>query len=847
MKKYLLACSLFIIHCSLSFAQPSSFTAHGIGGGGAQYSPSINPANSSEIYSTTDMTDVYHSINGGASWNVINFNQLIGGHFAMVQFTSNNSIRYCQSEDPITQVLIPVKSTDAGLTWVPTTDPTAGNGSWNVIANPQSTTQLIVSDYNNFYLSNNGGTSFGAAFYTDAGGNGAYIAGTFFDGANIYICTNKGLLVSINSGATWTGPTMNGVTTEDFLSFAGAKVGGTTRFFCITASSGSVYVGTDGTNASSYANVYSMDYPGTWTKKVTGIISGDWPFYVGMAANNINDAYLGGASGNSGYPIVLKTGDAGAQWNYVFNTTNNQNIKTGYCGSGGDLGWSWPQYVFGMNVSSADSLTVVETDEGFLHKTTDGGKTWQALYVPPANLNAANAATPKGKYYPTNGIEMTSSWDLMWYDSLHVLAGYTDIAATRSNDGGNSWGFDCSGIDNVYNTTYKWVKNPANGVIYAATSSVHDMYQSTRLQDNIIDAGTGAVMFSTDTGKTFTAMHNFGKPVIWVALDPTNATRAYASVINHSGGGNAGGIWISNNINLNAASTWTHCSNPPRTQGHPMDIVVLNDGTLVTTFSGRRNKAGSFTDSSGVFISANQGTSWTDVSAAGMKYWTMDIAVDPNDVTQNTWYVCTYSGWGGPANGQGGLYRTTNRGTSWTKIINTTQANVGDTSSCFSVTFDLVNKGAAYITTENGGLFYTANMGVAKPVFTQVAAYPFQEPTRVFFNPYKKSDLWVSSFGNGFEMGSTLLTGMNSISTLNQGSVSVYPNPNKGVFRMMNSEPEITNLEVYNVLGEMVYSKMLNIGVNQFNMTSEENGVYLYRVLSKTGKLLGTGKLVIQK
>ena len=843
MKKLLLTYSLLLTAYSL-FAQPTTFTAHGIGGGGAQYSPSINPANPLEIYSTTDMSDVYHSINGGASWNVISFKQITGGQFAKVEFTNNNNIRYCQSEDHVSEVLIPVKSTDAGVTWTPTTDPTGGNGSWNVIANSQDSAQLIVSDYNNFYLSNDGGKTFGAAFYTDNGGNGAYIAGTFFDGSNIYVCTNKGLLVSTNKGGTWSALNTGGVT-EDFLSFAGAKSGSTTRFFCVTQASGNVYVGINGESANGYASVYTMTYPGTWTACTNGILSGDWPYVVRMAANNINEAFLGGESG-AGNPMILKTGDAGAKWNYVFNTTTNQNIQTGYCGSGGDLGWGWPGYVFGLDVCRNDSLDIVETDEGFIHKSTDGGKTWQAAYIPPAELNAASANTPKGKYYQTNGIEMTSAWDLQWYDSLHVLAGYTDINAVRSNDGGKSWGFDCSGL--TLNTTYKFLMNPNNKVVYAATSSIHDMYQSTRLTDAIIDVGNGALMYSTDTGKTFNIMYNFGKPVIYLALDPTNANRMYASVINHSGSGNAGGIWVSNNINLNASATWTHCPNPARTQGHPMDIVVLNDGTVVTTFSGRRN-ATNFTDSSGVFVSTNQGTSWTDVSAAGMKYWTMDLTVDPNDATQNTWYVCVYSGWGGAANGQGGLYRTTNRGTNWTKIVNSINSNNGDTTSCFSITFDPVNKGAAYLTTETGGLFYSTNAEATRPVFTQLLAYPFEQPTRVFFNPYIKSDLWVNSFGNGMEMGVVpILTSVDNISNDN-GSIKVYPNPNNGKFsvEITNYESGITNvLDIYNMLGEKVYSKTLNGSINHVIMNDQPRGIYMYRALGKDGALVSSGKIEIQ-
>ncbi|HXP48901.1 MAG TPA: T9SS type A sorting domain-containing protein, partial [Bacteroidia bacterium] len=421
--------------------------------------------------------------------------------------------------------------------------------------------------------------------------------------------------------------------------------------------------------------------------------------------------------------------------------------------------------------------------------------------------------------------------------------------AIRSNDGGNSWGFDCSGL--TLNSTYKFVKNPANNVVYAATSSIHDMYQSTHLKDANDDGGNGAIMMSTDTGKTFTTMFNMGKPVIYLALDPTSPNRMYASVVNHAGGGNAGGIWISNNINLGATSTWSHCPNPARTQGHPLDVHVLNDGTVVTTFSGRINAAGKFTDSSGVFISSNQGTTWTDVSDPGMKYWTMDLTVDPNDASQNTWYVCVYSGYGGGANNQGGLYRTTNRGTSWTKIVNASLNNVGDTASCFSITMDPVNKGAAYLTTEEGGLFYTANVEAAKPVFTHVAAYPFEQPTRVYFNPYIKTDMWVNSFGNGMEKASTATpTGVIEFGS-ESGRVNVYPNPSKGVFNIQiangNQLMADSRIEVYNVLGEKVYSETLNYGINQIVMVNEENGVYIYKVIDKQGSVVGTGKLVIQK
>src|SRR5262249_4345874 len=130
-------------------------------------------------------------------------------------------------------------------------------------------------------------------------------------------------------------------------------------------------------------------------------------------------------------------------------------------------------------------------------------------------------------------------------------------------------------------------------------------------------------------------------------------------------------------LNLGASATWTKCAAPPRTEGHPFNLVVLNDGNLVASFSARRNSAGTFTASSGVFLSTDQGATWFDRSAANMQYRTKDVVVDPHDASQNTWYACVFNGWGGPPNNKGGIYRTTNRGQSWTQVFSNTDVPSG--------------------------------------------------------------------------------------------------------------------------------------------------------------------------
>ena len=168
------------------------------------------------------------------------------------------------------------------------------------------------------------------------------------------------------------------------------------------------------------------------------------------------------------------------------------------------------------------------------------------------------------------------------------------------------------------------------------------MYQSTRLQDSILDAGNGAIKFSTDGGLNWSTLRDFVHPVIGLALDPANTNRMYASVIHST----QGGIFVSSNIQNGGASKWTKLANPPRTEGHPFNVYVLNDGTLVCTYSGRRNSSGASTASSGVFVSTDSGATWLDRSDTGMRYWTKDLVIDSSDSTQNTWYVGVFSGWG---------------------------------------------------------------------------------------------------------------------------------------------------------------------------------------------------------
>jgi len=527
---------------------------------------------------------------------------------------------------------------------------------------------------------------------------------------------------------------------------------------------------------------------------------------------------------------VFKTTTAGDTWVQTFLSASNQNIYTGWCGSGGDRGWGYAECAMGFSVAANNPNLLAFSDYGFIHLSSDGGQDWRQCYVTTATQNPKGSNISPGRFYEGVGLENTSCWDVLWLDPDSVLVGFSDINGIRSTDAGTTWAI----IPNLaLNSVYRLVEHPQTHVLYAAISSVHDLYQSTYLTDGRIDGGNGNVKFSTDRGASWNTLHNFAKPVIWIELDPNRPNRMYAAVANHNNG--QGGIWVTNDLQDGASSSWTHCTAPPRTQGHPFNIRVLNDGTVLASYAGRIDSSAHFTASSGVFASTDSGQTWQDRSAAGLDYWTMDLVVDPYDSLQKTWYGCVFSGWGGPPNGLGGLYRTTDRGSNWTRIN-----NLDRVGSCSVSPRD---SNEMYLTTEVNGLWYCQNLRSPSPTFSLVDAYPFRHPERVFYSPFDTSALWVTSFGAGIRIGSTA-TGVSSERESGRSRVRVLAFRQGRDIVFEHLAPG-SRLVVRDITGRLVQdSRPLRSTVWRWDIGAVPNGVYYYSVASPNGSR-ELGKVVV--
>ncbi|MCP3928179.1 MAG: hypothetical protein GY705_03655 [Bacteroidetes bacterium] len=506
-------CMFVLFFCflqNLALSQVENWEPTGIGGGGALFVPSISPFDADEIFVASDLGAMFHSTSTGTEWDVLNFREIIATTHSKVNFTDQPNILYSITTNG--WQTFPIKSTDGGVNWsfLPN-DPTFAE-AYYLFADPGNSDRLLLSSYSQLFFSEDGGNSFEMVYSADD----LYLSGVFWDGSNIFVGCRTGLVVSIDNGISFSQQTSSGDLPADFgmLSFAGAKEGNTVRLFCVARNNGSMWPGMQGSEFWDDQDVFRLDWgdPMGWQLANNGIVTDDFPFYISMPLNDIETVYVAGATATPNFPMVYKSSDAGNNWENTFLVNNNENIFTGWQCNGGDKNWWWGETAMGFTVSPNDPSRAVITDFGFIHLTTDGGVTWRQAYVDPASENLPDDTDNEKQNYQSVGMEQTSCWWANWSDADNIFVGFSDFTGIRSRDGGESWSFDYQGND--YNSTYHIVRHPESHTLYAATSDVHDIYQSTRLGDDLLDDGTGEILFSNDEGANWQTLHNFNNPVI---------------------------------------------------------------------------------------------------------------------------------------------------------------------------------------------------------------------------------------------------------------------------------------------------------------------------------------------
>src|SRR5579862_8364103 len=224
-------------------ATGSLWSPRGVGGGGAMYSPTINPLNPNELYVACDMSPQFHTTDLGKSWATVDFRMLQSSHESAVRFTRDPNILWTIDYSPKggADTARPSRSTDGGKTWQPLPEASwpASRQAYRLFVdydNPERA--LISAEYRELWITLDGGQTFEKKL-SIPGDVGLHLAGAFFDGRNIYACLGDGILASSDGGQNFTRMRVNGLPAGSFISsFAGARARGRTRFFCVVLRQG---------------------------------------------------------------------------------------------------------------------------------------------------------------------------------------------------------------------------------------------------------------------------------------------------------------------------------------------------------------------------------------------------------------------------------------------------------------------------------------------------------------------------------------------------------------------------------------------------------------------------------
>jgi hypothetical protein len=130
------------------------------------------------------------------------------------------------------------------------------------------------------------------------------------------------------------------------------------------------------------------------------------------------------------------------------------------------------------------------------------------------------------------------------------------------------------------------------------------------------------------------------------------------------------------------------------------------------------------------------------------------------------------------------------------------------------------------------GLWMSSNMNAATPTWNKVTSYPFRQPERVYFNPFNKAEMWVSSFGNGMKIGSSASVTPTYTAELNDPEqITVYPNPAGDLLNIVVPQIDQPSLiEIFNITGiKMVSFYPVPDSAVQVKTGSWPTGIYIVK------------------
>jgi photosystem II stability/assembly factor-like uncharacterized protein len=739
---------------SSPFAAPrlDQWKVIGMGGGGAQFNPTISPANSRTVFENTDMTGAFVSHDGGESWRLFNIRGVVR---FFVCDPHNQDVVYAQTSGLF-------RSEDGGRTWrLIYPDPAnlkmiasvGDEGDTDILTKDGSSerfTALAVdpSDSRTLYGSviSRGGeaafqvsTDFGKTWQKDPEPSARALK-IYVDpaspqnGRTIYVIGEDS--VHVRSGGKWSVfAAPEGV--RRFNGVSGGFPAGGGKLVIYTVSGRYWRGGTGGA-----PGIYkSSDGGATWQRieggllsmQMAGAPSPEWravstslehPEVVYASYKNLR---VGPAPAQS-FMGVAKSIDGGMTWTLPWKDTGQTP------GPGMHDAWindrfgpDWGENPFDIAVDDHNPDLVYATDFGRTLRTTDGGKNWYGIY---------SKRLPGGGW-STTGLDLTTCYFVHFdpFDPQHLFISYTDISLMESHDGGTSWeSATRHGFPREWeNTTYDLVFDPqVKGRMWAVTSADHDLPRTKMWRHGrSVEHYRGGVVTSADGGKTWTVSDTgIGEAATtFIVLDPASPAGNRTLYVCAFGKGvykstDNGKTWTLKNTGIEGAQPFAY------------EMTRASDGTLYLVVARRATDARLGTPNDGaLYRSTDAAEHWQRITLPEGCNGPTSLLVDAQDKNR-----LALGAWGrvdGPESDvDGGIYLSTDAGRTWKHVLTQSQ-------HIHELTVDPRND-AYYACGFEWSCFRSPDRG---ETWKRIRGFNFKWGRRVIPDPQNPAMVYISTFG----------------------------------------------------------------------------------------------------
>lgn len=823
---------------------------------------------------TTDR--LYRSTNTGNSFtNVTSGLPVSSGRLLLDVTPANQNYVYILSATTSYAFQGLYRSTDSGLTFTArntTTDVFESSQAWYDLALGVSDTNAeeIFTGCLNVWRSNNGGTSFtkinnwsspSAPSYTHADIH--YLG--FYDG-KLYAGTDGGIYVSSNSGANFTDLT------------ATAQIG---QFYKIAVSKQSVSNmvgglqdnGGYGYSDGQWKNFYGAD-------GMDAAIDPNNPnLYYGFIQNG-SSLYISSTAGDGITGSVSSPGGQSGNWVTPLATNNTGELFSGFAGLYKLDGGNWIQQNIGSIGSGNLELIYIDptnddvmyvANESTLYKSTNHGVNFSAVYSAPANITS---------------IAVNSNDNSIVYLTTRSTSGQV----LKSTNGGTSFTNITSGIPNIGKNVIVHQGQHADNPLYVGTSLgvyyIDDTMSSwqafdtnlpnvsvTDLEINLVDNKLVASTYGRGIWQTDIPVQLAPDDVKLKAINSPSTNIGCGTVIpeieiENNGLNTITSVQIDYEVSgtpyntswsgslASGATTLVSLPSLSLSRGiHPFSVTttIINDAfsdnntRLVSVYANDEGTIGlvnPFDNSTDELLSYNEGSTTSQwvrgvrnggvmTSGAGNNVYTTNLSGNYPDQTKSYLVSQCYNlvNVSNPQISFDMKYDleinwdiiyveySTDFGANW-NVLGSMGANwYNSDRTQFTTGSDCYNCVGAQWTGSN-----TTNTNYSYPLDALIGE------ANVIFRIVFHSDQSVNQLGVNID--NFLISGTLSTEGFNNDSITIYPNPSKGIFNLSLQNIQPDAIEVYDINGRLIY-KASNIETNidmKIDLTDVSTGIYFVKV-----------------